>query len=163
MTLDDKKHWLYGEETVTYINNSPDNLEYLWLQLDQNIRTKDSKAKLKNGGGVPLAEPVGSFSGKYMGEPFDGGFNIEWVKDAQGKPLPYTINFTMMRIDLPQPLKSGEQLSFSVKWNYNIPDHTVDRARSGYEQFKDGNRAYVIAQFFPRMCVYNDVEGWQNH
>jgi len=69
----------------------------------------------------------------------------------------------MMRIDLPKPLKSKEQISFSIKWNYNIVDHTVDRARSGYEEFTDGNRAYVIAQFFPRMAVYNDVEGWQNH
>ncbi len=161
--LDDKNHRLYGEETITYINNSPDNLEYLWVQLDQNVRTKDSKARLKNGQGVPLAEPTGSFAGKYMGEPFDGGFIVEHVKDASGKSLPYTINFTMMRIDLPKPLKSKEQVSFSIKWNYNIPDHTVDRARSGYEEFADGNRGYVIAQFFPRMAVYNDVEGWQNH
>jgi len=69
-----------------------------------------------------------------------------------------------MRIDIPQALKSKEQISFSIKWNYNIPNHTVNRARSGYEYFEnDGNRAYVIAQFFPRMAVYSDVEGWQNH
>ena len=81
-----------------------------------------------------------------------------------GKALPYIINQTMMRVDIPQPLKSKEQISFSIKWSYNIPDHTVNRARSGYEYFaKDGNRAYVIAQFFPRMAVYSDVEGWQNH
>lgn len=161
--LDDKNHRINGDETITYINNSPDDLEFLWVQLDQNIRTKDSKARLKNGGGVPLAEQPGSFAGKYLGEPFDGGFIIEQVNDASGKPLPYTINFTMMRIDLPQPLKSKEQMSFSIKWNFNIVNHTVDRARSGYEEFADGNRAYVIAQFFPRMAVYNDVEGWQNH
>lgn len=161
--LDDKNHRINGDETITYINNSPDDLEFLWVQLDQNIRTKDSKARLKNGGAISLAEPPDSFAGKYMGDPFDGGFVIEHVKDALGKPLPHTINFTMMRIDLPQPLKSKEQISFSIKWNFNIPDHTVDRARSGYEEFADGNRAYVIAQFFPRMAVYNDVEGWQNH
>jgi len=161
--LDDKNHRISGDETITYINNSPDDLEFLWVQLDQNVREKDSKAKLKNGGGVPMAEQAGTFAGKYMTEPFDGGFVIEHVKDASGKALPYTINFTMMRIDLPQPLKSKEQLSFSIKWNFNIPDHTVNRARSGYEEFADGNRAYVIAQFFPRMAVYNDVEGWQNH
>ncbi|MGB5555409.1 MAG: M1 family metallopeptidase [Flavobacteriaceae bacterium] len=161
--LDDRNHRINGEETITYINNSPDDLEFLWVQLDQNIRTKDSKALLKNGDGAAPAEQPGAFAGKYMGEPFDGGFIIEEVKDASGKSLPHTINFTMMRIDLPKPLKSKEQVSFSIKWNYNIPDHTVDRARSGYEEFADGNRAYVIAQFFPRMCVYNDVEGWQNH
>ncbi len=161
--LDDKNRRIYGDETITYINNSPDDLEYLWVQLDQNIRTKDSKAKLKNGEGVPFAQGTGSFVGKYMGEGFDGGFVIEHVKDAAGKALPYTINFTMMRIDLPKPLKSKESVSFSIKWNFNIPDHTVNRARSGYEEFEDGNRAYVIAQFFPRMAVYSDVEGWQNH
>ncbi len=161
--LDDKNHRIYGDETITYINNSPDDLEYLWVQLDQNIRTKDSKARLKNGDGVPVAERPNSFAGKYMKAPFDGGFVIDHVKDASGKALPYTINFTMMRIDLPKPLKSKEQITFSIKWNFNIPDHTVNRARSGYEEFADGHRAYVIAQFFPRMASYNDVEGWQNH
>ncbi|MBM1108052.1 M1 family metallopeptidase [Aurantibacter crassamenti] len=161
--LDDKNHRISGNETITYINNSPDDLEFLWVQLDQNIRTKDSKAKLKNGGGVPIAEKASTFASNYLTEPFDGGFVIQEVKDASGKPLSHTINFTMMRINLPEPLKSKEKISFSIKWNYNIPDHTVNRARSGYEEFADGNRAYVIAQFFPRMAVYNDVEGWQNH
>lgn len=161
--LDDKNHRISGDETITYINNSPDDLEFLWVQLDQNIREKDSKALLKNGDGVAGAEQPEEFAKKYLNEPFDGGFTIEHVKDANGKALPYTINFTMMRIDLKQPLKSKEQISFSIKWNFNIVDHTVDRARSGYEEFADGNRAYVIAQFFPRMAVYNDVEGWQNH
>ncbi|WP_298506432.1 M1 family metallopeptidase [uncultured Maribacter sp.] len=164
ITLDDKKAIIYGEETITYYNNSPDDLEYLWVQLDQNVRAKDSKSPLRNGGGVPLAEQPGTFAGKYLGEPFDGGFNIDYVKDASGKALSYTINQTMMRINIPQPLKSKAQMSFSIKWNYNIPDHTVNRARSGFEYFaKDDNRAYVIAQFFPRMAVYSDVEGWQNH
>lgn len=162
--LDDKNARIYGEETITYINNSPDDLEFLWLQLDQNVRSKDSKSPLHDGGGVPMAEPASSFAQKYMSDGFDGGFNIDFVKDANGKALPYTINQTMMRIDLPQPLASKGQVTFSIKWWYNIPDHTVNRARSGYEFFpEDGNRAYVIAQFFPRMAVYSDVEGWQNH
>lgn len=162
--LDDKNEKIYGEETITYINNSPDDLEFLWLQLDQNVRAKDSKSPLRNGGGVPMAYRVGTFAGQYLGSPFDGGFNIEFVKDANGKALSYTINQTMMRINIPQVLKSKEQISFSIKWWYNIPNHTVNRARSGFEYFpKDGNRAYVIAQFFPRMAVYSDVEGWQNH
>ncbi|MGC1516692.1 MAG: M1 family metallopeptidase, partial [Maribacter sp.] len=162
--LDDTNAKIFGEETITYTNNSPDDLEYLWVQLDQNIRAKDSKALLKDGSGVPVADQPSTFVSTYMTQPFDGGFNIEFVKDASGKALPYTINFTMMRVDMPAPLKKGEKFVFKVKWNYNIPDHTVNRARSGYEFFsKDGNRAYVIAQFFPRMAVYNDVEGWQNH
>ncbi len=164
ITLDDTNAKIYGEETITYYNNSPDDLEFLWVQLDQNVRAKDSKSPLRNGNGVNIAYTTGNFAQRYVTEPFDGGFNIEWVKDASGKPLSYTINQTMMRINIPQPLKSGENVSFSIKWWYNIPNHTVNRARSGYEYFeKDGNRAYVIAQFFPRMAVYSDVEGWQNH
>lgn len=162
--LDDEKQRIYGEETITYHNNSPDALEYLWVQLDQNVRAKDSKSPLRNGSGVPPAEMVGSFAGKYMNTPFDGGFRIQHVKDANGKPLSYTINQTMMRINIPKPLKSGEKISFDIKWWYNIPNHTIDRSRSGYENFpKDGNNVYVIAQFFPRMAVYSDVKGWQNH
>lgn len=162
--LDDKNARIYGEETITYHNNSPDALEYLWVQLDQNVRSKESKSPLRNGSGVSLAYKTGQFAGEFMGQPFDGGFNIEYVNDENGKPLPYTINQTMMRIDLANALQSGSKISFSIKWWYNIPDHTVDRARSGYEYFpEDGNRAYVIAQFFPRMAVYSDVEGWQNH
>ncbi|WP_373073988.1 M1 family metallopeptidase [Zeaxanthinibacter enoshimensis] len=162
--LDDKNAKLYGKETITYHNNSPDVLEYLWVQLDQNVRAKDSKSPLRNPSRIAVAYQPATFTKEYMSEPFDGGFNIEYVKDTNGKALPYTINRTMMRIDLPTPLASGEKFSFDIKWWYNIPDHTVDRARSGYEYFeKDGNRSYVIAQFFPRMAVYNDVEGWQNH
>ncbi len=164
VTLDDKNAKLYGEETITYTNNSPDNLEFLWLQLDQNVRSKDSKSPLRDGTSVPMYDHPEKFVQDYLTEPFDGGFNIEYVKDSKGNPLPYIVNQTMMRIDIPQPLKSKEQVSFSIKWWYNIPDHTISRARSGYEYFpKDGNRAYVIAQFFPRMAVYSDVEGWQNH
>ncbi|MGB5435392.1 MAG: M1 family metallopeptidase, partial [Maribacter sp.] len=162
--LDDKNAKIYGTETITYTNNSPDDLEYLWLQLDQNVRAKDSKSPLRNGSELSISERPEGYVDKFLKEPFDGGFNIEYIKDASGKPLSYTINQTMMRVNIPEPLKSKDQLSFSIKWWYNIPDHTVDRARSGYEYFpKDGNRAYVIAQFFPRMAVYSDVEGWQNH
>ncbi|MBD0852328.1 M1 family metallopeptidase [Maribacter arenosus] len=164
IALDDRNAKIYGTETITYTNNSPDALEFLWLQLDQNVRAKDSKSPLREGSEVALTEYPSGFASKYLKEPFDGGFKIEYVKDDSGKPLSFTVNQTMMRVDLPQPLKSKAQISFSLKWWYNIPDHTINRARSGYEYFpKDGNRAFVIAQFFPRMAVYNDVEGWQNH
>ncbi len=160
--LDDKTQKLTGVETITYHNNSPDALEYLWVQLDQNIRSKNSPALEKNGSGIAAVSQPGTFAKQFLDEPFDGGFNIESVT-KDGKPLPHTINFTMMRIDLPQPLKAGESTSFTIKWWYNVNNHVTDRARSGYEHFpKDGNNVYVIAQFFPRMAVYNDVEGWQN-
>ncbi|MCG2461208.1 M1 family metallopeptidase [Flavobacteriaceae bacterium F89] len=164
VTLDDRNAKLYGEETITYTNNSPESLEFLWLQLDQNVRSKDSKSPLRNGTTVPMYDSPKNFVKDYMTAPFDGGFNIEYVRDSKGNPLPHVVNQTMMRVDIPQPLKSKEQVSISIKWWYNIPDHTISRARSGYEYFpEDGNRAYVMAQFFPRMAVYSDVEGWQNH
>lgn len=160
--LDDRNQKLTGRETITYHNNSPDDLEYLWVQLEQNIRSKESVAKLKNGNGIaPVSDP-GSFVSEYMEEDFDGGFNITSVS-SDGKPLKTLINFTMMRVDLPEPLKAGESFTFDIEWWYNINNHVTNRARSGYEHFpEDGNNAYVIAQFFPRMAVYNDVEGWQN-
>ncbi len=163
IVLDDKNTKLSGNETITYTNNSPDELKYLWVQLDQNMRAKDSKTPLAESDAfAPVAFPD-KFVENYFKDPFDGGFNIQEVTDSNGVPLKYMINRTMMRIDLPKPMKSGDKYSFSLKWWYNINDHVPKRDRSGYEYFpKDGNKLYVIAQFYPRMAVYNDVEGWQN-
>ncbi|MEC3905485.1 M1 family metallopeptidase [Tamlana sp. 2201CG12-4] len=163
IVLDDKNAKISGFETITYTNNSPDELKYLWVQLDQNKRAKDSKSPLIEGSSMqPYALP-GEFASKYLKEPLERGFNILEVKDTNGRPLAHMINRTMMRIELPKVLKNGEKFSFSINWWYNINDHVVEDGRSGYEYFpKDGNRAYVIAQFFPRMAVYSDVEGWQN-
>ena len=162
--LDDKNKRIYGEETITYTNNSPDNLEYLWVQLDQNVRKKDSPSLEIDGNGVrPFYRPSG-FTSQFLDEPFDGGFNIDYVRDINGKPLNHVVNQTMMRIDLPKAMSNGEKFSFSIKWWYNIQDHVNQDGRSGYETFpSDGNRSYIIAQFFPRMAVYNEVEGWQNY
>ncbi|MDG2485580.1 MAG: M1 family peptidase, partial [Flavobacteriaceae bacterium] len=162
--LDDENKRIYGSETITYTNNSPDNLEYLWVQLDQNIRKKDSPSLLIDGGGVSPAYLPSGFTKEFLTDSFDGGFNIEYVVDENNKPLKHFVNQTMMRVDLPNILKSGESFSFSIKWWYNIQDHVNQDGRSGYESFdKDGNRVYIIAQFFPRMAVYNEVEGWQNY
>ena len=162
LELDDKNAKLYGQETVTYTNNAKESLDYLWMQLDQNQQSRKSLSPLvQNSVTDPAMSPKG-FSRTYLEEKFDGGFNIEYVKDVAGKPMQYTINQTMMRIELPKPLKHGEKISFSIKWWYNINNYRLDGGRSGYEQFSDGNRLYVLAQFYPRMAVYNDVEGWQN-
>tara|TARA_B110000003_G_scaffold274632_1_gene315079 strand:+ start:3512 stop:5779 length:2268 start_codon:yes stop_codon:yes gene_type:complete len=162
--LDDEKKKLYGEQTITYYNNSPDDLEYLWIQLDQNIRKKDAPALEKNESKFQLIQQTETFASNYIAEAFDGGFNIEWVRDINNNPIKYFINQTMMRIDISKPIMSGQQYKLKIKWWYNINDHVNDGGRSGYEFFpKDNNRAYVIAQFFPRLCVYNDVEGWQNY
>ena len=162
--LDDANTKLYGSETITYTNNSPDALPYLWIQLDQNIRNENDMEGAKEPSSAPKYRGVDSFIEEFTTEKFVGGFNIEHVKDASGRPLRHTINQTMMRVDLPTALQSGEQYTFSIKWWYKINNHVTDRARSGYEYFEeDDNRAYVIAQFFPRLAVYNDVEGWQNY
>ena len=162
--LDDANTKLYGKETITYTNNSPDALPYLWVQLDQNIRNENDMSGAKNPSGVPKFRRVDSFVDEFTGEKFVGGFNVEEVKDANGRPLRHTINQTMMRVDLPSPIPSGGKFTFSIKWWYKINNHVTNRARSGYEYFEeDDNRAYVIAQFFPRLAVYNDVEGWQNY
>ena len=162
IVLDDKNKKLSGHETITYTNNSPDVLEYLWVQLDQNMRAKDSKTPLIKSSDAAPAELASNFVNEYMTDGFDGGFKIQQVKGANGSNLKYMVNRTMMRVEMPKKLKPGEKFVFSIKWWYNINDHVNGRGRSGYEEFEDGNRAYVIAQFFPRMAVYNDVEGWQN-
>lgn len=161
--LDDKNQRLYGSETITYTNNAKEALDYLWVQLDQNEKARNSNSPLVENSKTDPAISAQTFSRKYLEEDFDGGFRIEYVKDAQGNPMKYTINQTMMRIELPKVLQHKEKITFSIKWWYNINNYILDGGRSGYEHFeKDGNNLYVLAQFYPRMAVYNDVEGWQN-
>ena len=160
--LDDKNTKLYGVETITYTNNAKEPLDYLWIQLDQNILSRTSKTPLVENSKVEPSISVAAFSRKYLEEKFDGGFKIDYVKDSKGNPMSYTINETMMRINLAKPLTHGEKIALNIKWNYNINNYMVDGGRSGYEHFNDGNNLYVLAQFYPRMAVYNDVEGWQN-
>jgi hypothetical protein len=163
ITVDDENARLSGFEKITYTNNSPDVLRYLWVQLDQNVRSKDSKTPLIEGKALEPVFLPKDFTAKYTKAPFDGGFVIEHVKNSKGEPLAHTIHQTMMRVELPKPMQTGDKFTFSIQWWYNINDHVIERDRSGYEYFpKDKNRAYVIAQFYPRMAVYSDVEGWQN-
>jgi len=161
LELDDKTQKLYGDETITYTNNSPDQLEYLWVQLDQNMRAKDSDTyKIQNSS---ISDKMSLRQLKRLEPTFDGGFKIDHVKGSNGSNMDYTINKTMMRIDLDQNLKPGESLTFSIKWWYNINDRMQIGGRSGYEYFEeDDNYLYTIAQFFPRMASYNDDQGWQN-
>ena len=161
LTLDDTKQIIRGEEVITYTNNSPDVLEYLWLQLDQNIYKPDSDSKLIAVEKMEDFQSIRDVERKLM--TFEGGFNIEMVATVNGEKMRYAINKTMMRIDPAKPLGPKQSISFKIKWWYNINDRMKFGGRSGYEYFeKDNNYLYTIAQFFPRMCVYNDVEGWQN-
>ena len=158
--IDDENEKLIGEETITYYNNSPDVLKYLWLQLDQNVRAKDSHSHDIRSSSI--GEKISTTGLERMTPSFDGGFKIEAVKGANGKSLDYTINKTMLRINLDTPLQQGQSVKFSIDWWYNINNTREVGGRSGYEPFDDGHNVYVIAQFFPRLCKYNDNYGWQN-
>ena len=168
ITLDDETQRIYGEETITYTNNSPDELRYLWVQLDQNMRAQNSMTQQIKTGGIfneRTGTPQTAFNQLKNNQfyDFDGGFKLDYVQTTSGSNLRYTINNTMMRVDLPSPLRKGQSFSFKIKWWFNINDRMDIGGRSGYEYFEeDDNYLYTIAQFFPRMAVYNDVEGWQN-
>jgi len=169
--LDEANRSLSGSGTITYYNNSPDTLKYLWLQLDQNIYKKDSGARTT--AALPSREAWAQARGPEQGvkfdairtllegNAFDGGFKISNVRDG-GRQLKHTINGTMMRIDLPTPLKPGARVSFSLDWSYNINEQRILGGRSGYEKFDDKNDLFEIAQWFPRMAAYYDVYGWQH-
>ena len=160
ITLNDQQQKITGSETIKYHNNSPDKLEYLWIQLDQNKRAQNSDSYKIQTGGV---NSLNSRSIKNMNPDFEGGFNITSVTNIDRSALSYTIHQTMMRINLPQPLNSKETFELNIDWWYNINNRLEIGGRSGYEYFEeDNNYLYTIAQFFPRMCVYNDTEGWQN-
>ena len=161
LTLDDVKQQIEGTEAITYFNQSPDPLDYLWLQLDQNFRAQDSETPLVTE--YFMKDSVSAKELFTIQNNFDGGFRIDKVLDEAGQPLAYFINKTMMRINLEHPLLPGAQMTFQVDWHYKINDRMSLGGRSGYEYFpKDDNYSYTIAQFYPRMAVYDDVEGWQN-
>lgn len=161
ITLDDEKQTIRGEEIITYTNNSPDALEYLWLQLDQNLYSPASETRFVEVEKMEDFKSIRDVERKLF--EFDGGYRIESVAAVNGEKMKYAINHTMMRIDPPKPLGPNQSISFKVKWWYNINDRMKVGGRSGYEFFeKENNYLYTIAQFFPRMCVYSDVEGWQN-
>ncbi len=165
--LNDDTHVITGSETITYHNNSPDVLKYLWMQLDQNILSRDNmtdKTKtnvLRDSTNTMQLQGDLDLYGNY-----EGGYKIAAVKGADGKALPYFINNTMMRVDPPAPLRPGEKITFSVDWSYNVSDRLNEDEvgrRGGMEYFpEDGNYIYAITHWFPRMCVYDDYEGWQN-
>lgn len=163
--LDEEKRNLRGSETVTYYNNSPDELDYIWLQLDENQQSSIKKADYQGSSTIPRAATDQQLKVTDLPQKDNGfGVNLEKVTDAAGNPLKYTVNKTMMRIDLPKVLRKGDRFIFKIDWNYNIPNRIKMGGRGGYENFaEDGNDLFTITQWFPRMCVYSDFQGWQNH
>jgi len=159
--LDDHIQRISGKETITYNNLSPDPLNYLWLQLDQNQIAENSDSYSTQTGKLDTRVTGNQLSRMEITP--DRGYNVVKVTTTSGQVLAFTINKTMMRVDLPAPIPAGAKYSFNVEWWYNINNRSKEGGRSGYEYFaKDSNYLYTIAQFFPRMCVYDDVNGWQN-
>ena len=163
--LDETNLKLTGSETVTYYNNSPDILTYLWLQVDENQHSNVNNANYQNSNAMQKQSTDAALD-RTQGEKDDNGFGDKITKltDVTGKSLHYTINKTMMRIELPIPLKPGQKFVFNVDWNYKISDRMKQGGRGGYEYFpEDGNYLFTMAQWYPRLCVYSDFQGWQNH
>ena len=171
--LDEDRKQIIASETITYTNNSPDTLEYLWVQLDQNRFREDSIARRSE-----TASTAGtrrdrtskgdsiSYNAMRRAQRFSDheyGHQILSVTNAGGKPLPYVINDTMMRIDLPVPLKPEQTVSFGIDWKFNVIDEPAIGGRGGYEHFPETDTyIYFLAQWFPRMAAYTDYTGWQH-
>ncbi|HEX8637317.1 MAG TPA: hypothetical protein VF692_04595, partial [Pyrinomonadaceae bacterium] len=163
--LDDANQRIIGKETITYKNLSPDTLNFLWVQLDQNIFAKDSLEQKTETAPNFTGEnglPVGTVE-QLAARTYEGRVNITSVRDARGAALKNTLNETMLRIELPTPLAPNGTFVFSIDWNYAINNQRVFGGRAGYEYFpRDGNYIYEMAQFFPRMAAYTDYQGWQH-
>ncbi len=165
--LDEKESRIIGSETIEYVNHSPHTLPYLWVQLDQNALAQDSKRQRISQGpnfegtpGKPAEIEYGSLRGFVLNQQFEGGNTIKAVTDAKGKDLPYSIVNTNMRIDVPKPLAPGESIIFKIDWEFRIQEEGIN-FRHGKKALKNGDFAYQLAQWYPRMCGYYDREGWQ--
>ncbi|WP_417317121.1 M1 family metallopeptidase [Emcibacter sp.] len=161
--LNDKDQTLTGREKITYHNNSPDTLRYLWLQLDQNRFARGSMDQQTRTAADERKSNFKAFRKELHEKRFSGGHKVEFVRDSAGNNLPFTIVETMMRVDLPTPLKPGQKYEFDIAWSYRIVDGTIIKSRGGYEFFKeDGNYIYEVSRWFPRLAAYSDYDGWHN-
>jgi len=163
VALDDENQSITAQSTITYTNNSPDTLRYLWVQLDQNRFKKDSIGPQSQASGDLDRVSFSRMESMLTQEEFPAGYELTEISNEDGEPLAHYVNDTMLRLDLDEPLKSGESVTFNINWQFNIIEAEVLGGRGGYEYFEDdGNYLYEMAQWFPRMAAYYDAEGWQN-
>ncbi|WP_417486650.1 M1 family metallopeptidase [Maricaulis sp.] len=177
--LDEEAKQLFGTETVTYTNNAPDTLDFLWFLLDQNRFRPDSIAVMTEtvGGGGRASGRVGesmpegisasSLRRRQMLNEDGYGFNITGVTDADGEPMDFTIVDTLLRLDLDEDLETGDSVTFTIEWDYRLVESQVIGGRAGWECFEEtedtgADCIYQIAQWFPRAAVFSDYEGWHN-
>ena len=181
-TLDEDKRRLTASETITYTNNSPDTLRYLWLQLDQNKFKKDSMAETATAfAGIGRRGPSNRTGSRDKAHGFSMqeirrqqymddhtfGYDVLTVSDTRGKTLHTALVGTNLRVDLDKPLKPGKSVTFTVDFAFNIVDENIIYARGGYEHFPNdkregGNDIFMFAQWFPRLHAYTDYEAWTN-
>jgi predicted secreted protein len=173
---------LEATQDITYYNNSPDTLKYLWVQLDQNKFKDDSMSALTTTfGGIgnrgpgtksmsddePAQISLSALRRQQFVDDTELGYTISRVADGLGNTLSYTTVGTLMRVDLLTPLKSGERTRFTMDFAFNIVEEDAVSARAGYEHFPDdaregGNDIFLLAQWFPRLAAYTDYEAWTN-
>ena len=151
-----------GSETITYTNNSPLTLKYIWLQLDQNIFAKESINNLtRPWGGGDSSVDFSTLRRQNFMDKFEGGFQELSIKINNKSPDTNLVG-THVRINLEKPLKPGESTSLDIEWAYALVEENAVRARNGYETFEDGNDIFLMAQWYPRVTVFSDYEGWHN-
>lgn len=161
IALDEGDRRLTGTVTITYTNGSPDPLRYLWLNLDQNRFSEDSIYVAQRTSDGDAKESYGTLKAEYEHREGDFGFKLDKVVDAEENDMPYVVVDTLMRVDLPTPLMPGLSTTFSVNWSHNIIESETFFGRGGFEHFdEDGNDIFQISQWYPRMAVYSDDEGW---
>jgi hypothetical protein len=171
-----------ASETITYHNNSPDTLKYLWIQLDQNKFRDDSMSALTTtfggignrgpatqaaSGSKPAQLSMGALRRQQFVDDNELGYTISRVEDKSGNDLRHTTVGTLMRVDLATPLKPGKKVTFDIDFAFNIVEEDAVSARAGYEHFPDderegGNDIFLLAQWFPRLAAYTDYEAWTN-
>ena len=182
VALDENNRRITASETVTYQNNSPDTLKYLWLQLDQNKFKRDSMAEKTTAfagigrrgpatraanGRTPAKLSFSELRRQQFMDDHELGYEISNVVDGRGNTLNFVIVGTNMRIDLASPLAPGSSTEFSLDFAFNMVDENTVSARGGYEHFPDdaregGNDIFLLAQWFPRLHAYTDYEAWTN-
>ncbi len=159
IVLDEKEKIVSGTETITYHNNSPETMTYLWLQMDQNIREQNSFGSKTATSKMANQAHINTIMS--LNDNFDGGFKIQSITDAGGNSIETVKNHTIMKVLLKAPLAPGKTTILNIKWHYNLNNMKKNSGRSGYEPFEDQDESiFAIAQFYPRLCVFNDY-GWQ--
>ena len=180
--LDETKRHLSASQQISYTNNSPETLKYLWLQLEQNRLKADSMAEMSgdfagigrrgpgtksNNGDAPAGISFGELRRQQYYADNEPGYEISDVRDSNNKPLSNIVVGAQMRIDLPSPLKPGQTTLIKMDYQFNILEEDAVSARAGYEHFPDderdgGNDIFLLAQWFPRVSAYSDYEAWHN-